>query len=273
LPEDKTKMLHAAAVKACDGLDGTADGLIQDPARCRFDPVVLQCKGDAADGCLMAEQVAAARELYAPVVHPGTKKLIYPGLAPGSELGWGEVAGPVPQRNGVDALKNAVFQNPAWDFSQFDLNSFPEATAKVGTGNNPLNADLRAYFKKGGKLLLYHGWNDTVVAPGSSIHFYQSVLRKVGKGSKAADAVRLFLVPGMAHCRGGEGPNDFDDLGALTAWVEQGKAPESMLASHVTGGKVDRTRPVCAYPQVAVYKGSGSIDEAANFACRMPPPE
>jgi feruloyl esterase len=115
---------------------------------------------------------------------------------------------------------------------------------------------------------MYHGWSDQMVGPGTSINYYTSVTNALGGPAKTMASVRLFMVPGMAHCRGGEGPNTFDAVTALEQWVERGKAPDQMLASHATNGVVDRTRPLCPYPQLAAYKGSGSTDEAANFSCR-----
>ena len=269
IPADKYQIIHRAAIKACDAIDGLEDGLIQDPTRCRFDPGVVQCEGTDDNGCLTGEQVATARRLYAPVVDPRTKKVIYPGLEPGSELGWGTVAGPQPFYAGPDTLKHLIFRDPAWDFRTLDMGSYEEVESKLGAGNNPMNADVHAFLKKGGKLLLYHGWNDTVVAPGESTGFFEGVLRAQGNTAKTADSVRLFMVPGMAHCSGGEGPDRFNMVAALEAWVEKGRAPDSIVASQVVGGKVTRTRPLCPYPRVALYKRSGSIDEAANFVCRL----
>src|SRR4029077_13387853 len=139
--------------------------------------------------------------------------------------------------------------------------------------NNVMNAtdpNLKQFFAHNGKLLLYHGWSDTNVATLNTIKYFKSVEDTMGGAAKTADNVRLFLEPGMGHCGGGEGPNVFDKVGTLEQWVEQGKAPEKIIASHLTEGKVDRTRPLCPYPQVAKSKGAGSIDDAANFACQMP---
>jgi feruloyl esterase len=270
IPASKYPVIHQAVMRACDSIDGLEDGLIQDPTRCRFDPGTLRCKGADQNGCLTVDQVAAARQLYAPVVNPRTKKMIYPGLQPGSELGWGTVAGPQPFSVGPDTLKYLFFKDHAWDFRTLDMSSYEEVESKLGAGNNPMNADVHAFLKKGGKLLVYHGWNDTVVAPGEGTRFYEGVLRAEGNTAKTTDAVRLFMAPGMGHCGGGEGPNRFNAVAALEVWVEKGKAPDSIVASHAVDGKVDRTRPLCPYPRVAVYKGSGSIDDAANFICRVP---
>jgi feruloyl esterase len=119
-----------------------------------------------------------------------------------------------------------------------------------------------------GKLLLYHGWADQNITPLATINYYNGVAEKLGGTKNTMDSMRLFMVPGMGHCRGGEGPDTFDVVGAMEQWVEKGKAPENMIASHNTQGKVDRTRPLCPYPQVAKYKGTGSTDDAANFVCK-----
>ena len=133
---------------------------------------------------------------------------------------------------------------------------------------NAIDPNLKNFFAHGGKLLIYHGWNDQLISPVNSVNYYNSVVKALGGASKDVASVRLFMVPGMGHCGGGEGPNTFDMVTALEQWVEHGKAPEQILASHVTNGASDRTRPLCPYPQVATYKGSGSIDAAANFICQ-----
>jgi feruloyl esterase len=134
--------------------------------------------------------------------------------------------------------------------------------------NNATNPDLSKFFGHKGRLLMYHGWNDQLIAPGNSINYYNSVAQKAGGVSKIDQNMRLFMAPGMTHCNGGEGPSSFDALTLMEQWVEQGKAPDVMVASHATQGKVDRTRPLCTYPKEAVYSGSGSTDEAANFSCK-----
>ena len=134
---------------------------------------------------------------------------------------------------------------------------------------NATNPDLTAFRQRGGKLLLYHGWRDQNFSAQSTINYYKSVLDTMGS-VQSAEWLRLFLAPGMGHCGGGEGPNAFDAVTALEQWVEHGKAPDVIIASHRTDGKVDRTRPLCPYPQVAKYQGTGSIDEAANFRCMLP---
>jgi feruloyl esterase len=133
-----------------------------------------------------------------------------------------------------------------------------------------MDPNVNPFFSRGGKLLLYHGWNDTLIAPQNSVNYYKSVRDTLAGASRVSDSFRLFMVPGMAHCRGGDGTDRFDVISAMEQWVEKGKAPDSILASRYAGDKVDRTRPLCPYPQVAVYRGTGSTDDAANFACKAP---
>ncbi len=134
---------------------------------------------------------------------------------------------------------------------------------------NDIDPNLKEFFGRGGKLLMYHGWSDQLIAPLNTVNYYESVRKSVG-AAKSANSVRLFMFPGMAHCGGGEGPNRFDSTGALAQWVERGEVPDRMMASHFTNGVVDRTRPLCPYPQVAAYKVGGSTDDAATLVCKAP---
>ncbi len=129
--------------------------------------------------------------------------------------------------------------------------------------------DLSKFFGHKGRLLMYHGWSDQLIAPGNSIDYYNSVGKKAGGVAKIDQNMRLFMAPGMAHCNGGDGPNTFDAVTLLEQWVEQGKAPDKMIATHATAGKADRSRPLCPYPQTAVYNGSGDTNDAANFSCKV----
>ncbi len=272
IPPAKYPVIHQAALNACDSRDGLKDGLIDDPTKCNFDPKVLLCKaGDGAE-CLTSPQVEAAKKIYSPAVNPRTGQQLFNSLVPGTELGWGvQAQGPEPSANIYDQYRYVVFKDPKWDWKTFDFDKdvvrgdLPENLVM-----NATDPDMKAFFAHGGKLLLYHGWSDTNVPTLNTIKYYKSVVDNLGGAVKASNNVRLFLEPGMGHCGGGEGPNAFDKVGALEKWVEQSKAPEVLNASHSTDGKVDRRRPLCPYPQVAKYKGTGSIDEAANFVCSAP---
>jgi feruloyl esterase len=272
IPRSKYAMIHQAAIGACDAGDGLKDGLIDDPSKCKFDPAVLLCQGADSPSCLTGPQVAAAQKIYSPATNPRTGQVLFSSLVPGTELGWAVPApGPDTNPNIWDQYRFVVFKNPAWDWRSFDFDADIERSE--GADNIVMNAtdpNLKPFVAHNGKLLIYQGWADTNVPAPNTIKYYRSVTDTLGGSSKTMSNVRLFLAPGMGHCRGGDGPNEFDKVTALEQWVEQGKAPERLIASHRADGKVNRTRPLCPYPQVAKYKGSGSIDDAANFACQAP---
>jgi feruloyl esterase len=272
IPPAKYPAIHRAALAACDAMDGVKDGVIGEPMKCSFDPGVLACKGDA-DGpdCLTKKQVAAARRIYTPATNPRTGAQIFPPMERGSELVWGRLAGgPQPIQLADDYFKYVVFEDQKWDFRTLNFDSdLAMAMKRDGGVLSATNADLRPFFARGGKLIQYHGWADQQVMPENSINYAKSVAASVGE-ARADASYRLFMAPGMGHCGGGDGPNQFDMLGALEAWREGGKAPAEVIASHATGGVVDRTRPLCAYPAVAKYKRTGSTDDAANFVCVRP---
>jgi feruloyl esterase len=268
IPPEKYRIIHQAALDTCDAEDGVKDGLISEPTRCAFDPGVLLCKGADAPTCLTAPQLKAAKTIYAPAVNPRTGKLLSPPLVPGTELGWGDDASQKPNANILDQYRYVVFKDPDWDWKTFDFDR--DATRGDLPENLVMNAtdpNLQPFFAHGGKLLLYQGWSDPRVPALQTINYYQSVVDRTGGSAKASNNIRLFVAPGMGHCGGGDGPNVFEKVGPLEQWVEHGKAPDQIVASHASAGKVDRTRPLCAYPQVAKYKGTGSIDDSANFLC------
>jgi feruloyl esterase len=270
IPPAKYGLIHKAALDACDAVDGVKDRLIEDPAVCKFDPKVLLCKGADGGDCLTAPQVEAARKIYSPGKNPRTGLELFPSLARGSELGWGALAGgPEPYNNTLDQYRYVVFQDANWDWHTFNFDGDIVRSEKPEyVVMNATDPNLRPFFAHDGKLLIYHGWSDPNVSPFNTIKYFKNVQDTLGGAAKTAGNVRLFMEPGMGHCSGGEGPNVFDKIGTLDRWVEEGKAPESITASHINEGKVDRTRPLCPYPLVAKYKGSGSVDEAANFVCK-----
>jgi feruloyl esterase len=263
-------------LNACDALDGLKDGLLTDPTRCVFDPQVLACKDADVPTCLTAPQIETVQKILTPPKNPQTGDVIYPTLEPGSELGWATLSGPEPFQPTVDHFKYVVFKDPNWDWKTLNFAGDVALADKID--NETINAtvtDLKPFFAHNGKLLLYHGFSDPNVPPQSTINYYKAVLDASGGAGddanpRLADSIRLFMVPGMGHCGGGEGPNTFDTVSALEQWKEQGRAPARIVASHRTAGHADRTRPLCPYPQVAKYKGSGSIDDEANFACELP---
>lgn len=270
IPASKYSILHEAAVNACDADDGLKDGLITDPTRCQFDPAVVDCTGADTSSCLTPPQVEAARKIYAPVVDPRTGEEVFAGLEPGSELHWGAIAGERPHPMYSDLARFLVFEDADWDFLTLDIGEHLEQARRADNGIlAATSTELTPFVDRGGKLLLYHGWEDQNISPRMTVGYYTDVQKAMG-AEQVVDAVRLFMVPGMGHCSGGDGPDSFDMLAALEQWREQGEAPARILASQVTDGRVTRTRPLCPYPQVAKYKGTGSSDQAENFACMAP---
>jgi feruloyl esterase len=269
LPHEKLAILHQAALDACDASDGVKDGVIRDTLSCHFDPAITQCKGTDTAACLSPEQVEAARKIYAGPVNPRTHEKIFPGLEPGSEISWYAFATPVFQ-NGASHFRYIVFKDPKWAPSTLNFDTDIAIAEKVDSGTlTATNPNLKPFFAHGGKLILYHGLSDGLIAPQNTINYYNAVLKATGPA--AAASMRLYLVPGMGHCYGGDGPNIFDLDTPLAAWIEDNKAPGPILALHFPPNapptKPNRTRPLCPYPEIAKYKGTGSTDDAANFAC------
>jgi feruloyl esterase len=266
LPPAKLAMLNAAVLNACDAGDGVKDGLLADPRTCRFDPSTLLCREGDAAGCLTAPQLQTVERVYAPVTTSGGA-LIFPGKAPGSETGWTAVStgasAPIPVALGSFQV---AYNDANWDWRTFDLDRDVRVVDERTGFVNAIDPDLRAFKARGGKLLMYHGWNDVLIVPGNSIDYYTSVLEEMGPDQ--SDWFRLFMAPGMGHCAGGVGPDQVDYVAAMERWREAGIAPDRLPAFRVTEGRVDMTRPLCPYPQVAVYTGVGSTNDAGNFVCR-----
>jgi feruloyl esterase len=269
IPQAKFALLHNAALAACDELDRVKDGVIENPRACRFDPAALLCKGADAPDCLTAAQVESARQIYSgPRDSRGGS--LFPGLERGSEAGWNTLAGARAMALAEETYKFLVFKDANWDYLTFNAErDMAVADRTIADTMNSTNPDLKPFFDRGGKLLMYHGWADPGIAPGNSINYYNSVVDTVGRAA-ASNSIRLFLLPGVGHCRGGDGPDTFDAMRALSDWVLGGPAPDRIVAQRVRNGQVDRTRPLCSYPQVARYKGSGNTDDAASFACVSP---
>ncbi len=281
LPSAKVEVLHKAAMAACDGNDGLVDGLIEDPPNCKFDPASIQCKDGDGPSCLTAGQVDTAKKIYAGAkFKDGTP--IYSGFEPGSELNWNFMIEKQPFSVNINYFKGMVFQDPNWDFRTFDVDRDTrlgiERTSKYVDGNNP---DLRPFKQAGGKLIIIASWNSMGLPPRSVVEYYKSVEKVMGGPEKTRDFARLFAVPGSGGCPGFmSNTQDFDAFDAMVQWVEKGKAPDKIIYSHReaagagagmgAAGKVFRTRPACAYPKLSKYKGSGDINDAANFSCVDP---
>ena len=277
VPNGKLPAIARAALAACDAGDGLKDGLIADPRQCRFDPAAILCTGNETADCLTPAQADSVRKVYEGFKDPTTGKLFWYGYEPSSESGWGgHIQNPfvVP----ISYFKYMAFANPEWDWRTFSFSDPKNAAAlwdasrRMGPLLDSVETDLTAFQRLGGKLLMYHGWLDQNISPRNSIHYYESLEETMGREA-TRDFARLFLAPGMQHCNGGPGPNTFDALAALESWIETKAAPRSIMASHSSDGRVDRTRPLCPYPEVGTYKGSGSVDDAANFACQLPAPK
>jgi feruloyl esterase len=263
LPREKLALLHGAVLNACDEVDGVKDGVLENPLACTFDPELLACKqGSDPASCLTPAQVDGVRRIYAGPSNPRTGQLIFAGLERGSELGWN----PVPVGYAADYFKYMVFKDPNWDPRTLNFDTHVEQASK---GANLIfdatAADISRFTKRGGKLIMYQGWAEPGIPPGNLVKYYEQIQQKT---STAKDSVRVFMVPGMGHCGGGNGTSTFDMVAALDAWRDSGIPPQQVNASRVRDGKVDRTRPLCAWPAVARYKGTGSIDDAANFVCQ-----
>lgn len=293
IPAKKLKAIEAAALAACDARDGVTDGVLDDPTKCVFDPAVLLCKGAETDECLTEKQIAALKKIYAGPRNAKGQQTI-PGFTPGGETGLGGwtpwITGATPTAAlqfffSTQAFKNMVYNDPSWDYKTFDLERDGKlADEKLAPVLNATDPDLKAFSARGGKLILYHGWNDAALPPINTVNYFQSVVAKLGQ-RQANGFMRLYMAPGVQHCAGGPGPDTFGQMVtsaqsdpqhdltlALERWVEQGAAPEQVIATKRQGANPQRTRPLCPYPQVARYKGSGSTDESANFTCVMEQP-
>ena len=275
---DKLPALGQAVTAKCDEVDGLKDGLIDDPRRCKFDPSrdLTKCEA-AADTpqCFTAAQIEALVKIYGgPRTSKG--KQVFPGEPLSGELGWAEnLVGPskVVLPRSESQMKLAMLDpapGPSWSYTMFNFDTDPARVSKAAAELNPRNPNLAPLKKRGGKIVQYSGWGDQQVNPFPGIEYYETVSKRMG-ATQTRDFYRLFMVPGMYHCSGGPGCGSVDWLAAVMDWVEKGSAPEQLVGAHVEQGKTTRTRTLCPYPQVARYKGTGSIDEAVNFSCAAPP--
>ena len=271
LSEEDRLLVHTAAVEACDRSDGIEDGVIDSPEACRFDPAVLECSGAKDASCLTTSQIDTVRMLYASPVNPETGRAIT-GLVPGSELNWTDLGWTRSARStGLEQYRYLVYADPEWTVDRFNFDTDVVKAEEMDNDTlNALDPNLKPFFDRGGKLIAYHGWSDAQISPLNATQYHQRVVEAVGSADEVHDSYRLFMAPGMGHCGRGEGPSIFDKMAPIEAWVEWGEAPDSIIASRQRDGAVDRTRPLCPYPQVAAYTGTGSTDEAENFVCQMP---
>lgn len=272
LPSSKLPALASAVMNACDARDGLTDGLIDDPRVCRFDPAALACKGAESDACLTEPQVQAVKTIYDGTRHARTEVELFPGWAYGSELGWRGYITDAKEPARIGLFTGWAFHHPQWNPRSFDFDRDVDYIDATLPFVNATSVDLRAFRKRSGKLIMYTGLADAVVPPQDTVNYYERAAAASGGLAATRQYFRFFPAPGMGHCGGGSAPNRFDTLSALEAWVEKGSAPERIVATQSESGKVVRTRPLCAYPSQARYKGSGSVDDEAHFVCQARPP-
>jgi Tannase and feruloyl esterase len=270
LPPEKLKLLNDAVLDKCDGNDGVKDRLIENPRHCNFDPGALKCTRTETASCFTPQQLETVNAAYSDL-RSSAGELLYPHLPFGGELGWRLPADATePGTIDIDIFRYIANQDPAWDWHNFDPAKDIDRALLHAKEIHATSPDLSKFKVHGGKLLIYHGWSDGGSAGSISalntISYYDSVLKQMGGDQH--DWLRLFLVPGMDHCGGGTGPNQFNKIAVLERWREQNEPPNSITAARVNeSGVIDMTRPLCPFPQQAVYKGNGSTNDAANFTC------
>src|SRR5262245_30468347 len=289
IPEEMLPVIARAAVSACDKNDGLADNIIADPSRCNFDPKSLACKSGETSGCLTPPQVTALQKIYDGPKNPRTGEPVFPGFARGSEAGWTGMVRPATAGSGLLVyFSNIVYQNRDWDLQTFnfdtDMAHTDQTTGRLG---NSTSTDYSRAIRRGVKIIHYHGWNDQTLQPAYSPQYYEQVVKANGGLEKTQGFYRLFMIPGMNHCSGGIGASNVGGVGqqippsrdaehdmmtALENWVERGAAPAQFIGTKYTDNQsstktVEFTRPICLYPTVARYKGTGDPTSAASFAC------
>ncbi len=269
VPQCKLDAATNAAVAACDKIDGVEDGVIEDPLRCTFDPKELVGK-DAGCGVITEADAAVIRAIWVgPKRRDGS--FMWYGLTRGASFA-GLSAPGMPNGITLEWWRDFLNQNPQWDwhtltreaYESYWTQSVEEFSAVIATDN----PDLSAFRDRGGKAILWHGLADQLIYPQGTMDYYKRVQQQMGGADKTSGFARLYLAPGVGHCGGGAGPAPGGQLDALVQWVEDGRAPEILTAvKRDQTGKVVRTRPLCQYPLVAKYKGTGSTDEVSNFVC------
>jgi hypothetical protein len=293
IPSSKLPAIARAVNEACDAQDGVSDGILNDPRKCHFDPAAIVCKAEESDQCLTAAQATALKKLYEGA-HDRQGTRIFPGLLPGAEDGPGGwslwITGPAPGKSLLFSFGNGfyggmVYDKADWNYKDADLGEAVKAAdTKMAKILNATEADLAAFKARGGKLILYHGWDDPAISALNSIDYYHSVVSAMGRENTEAFA-RLYMAPGMQHCGGGPGPDSFGQEGptpmaqdadhslqlSIERWVEKGTTPSAIIATkyagHGASEDVQMTRPLCAYPQIAKYKGSSDPNDAGSFVC------
>lgn len=294
IPANKIPAISAAVLAACDADDGLKDEILNEPQACHFDPAVMACKDADSESCLTPKQVAALKKIYSGPRN-GQGKQLFAGFVPGGESGPGGwphwITGEAPGNDLETAFANSFFKNMIATSEPVNLKTINVETAmKLADDQQARNLDaddpdLKAFVKRGGKLIVYHGWSDAALPPLATIQYFTNVQQVLGR--KLTDSfARLYMVPGMQHCGGGPGPDSFGQAGnaaapadpehnlqlALERWVEKGIAPDKIIATKYVRQpnappRTQMTRPLCPYPQIAKYNGSGDPNDAGSFAC------
>ncbi len=290
IPPEKLPAIDAAALAQCDKNDGLADGIISNPPSCHFDPMSIVCKGADGPACLTPAQAEGLQKIYDGPKNPRTGAPIFPGFAPGSEATWAGIIRPASGRADglVSYFSNLVFENQEWNPLTFDFDKdMAAADEKTGRLGNAVSLDYSRAKQRGVKIIQYHGWNDPTLQPAYSPQYFDEVAAANGGVAATEDFYRLFMVPGMTHCSNGPGASNFGGVGqqlppardaehdlvtALERWVEQGVPPAQFIGTKYTDAEpatrtVAFTRPLCLYPAVPQYKGTGNPDDAASFSC------
>ena len=299
LSDAKLQTLHKAVVSTCGAKSNglATDPFVSDPLACEFDPAKLTCKGADSDSCLTTSEVQTAKDFYSGPVNR-TGQATYYGWEPGSESagrsGWGFTQAAPNGEPAFDGLFKWVF-GPAWDWRKFDFDrDMQKVDAELGPAlNGVTRGNIDSFQARGGKLVMYQGWADTLVAPAQTLAFYEKLEKKFGGAKKVQEFARLFMAPGVMHCGGGDGPSAFNSTGgglskppsdkpeedifaATIHWVEDGVAPAQVVATKYVDGTpakgIALKRPLCAYPKKAWYKGSGDTNDAGNFSCSVEKP-
>jgi hypothetical protein len=279
LSEGDMKLLADAVVEKCDTLDGLKDGMIFNPEACHFDPKVLECSGEKQASCLTAAQVKTVKNVFGGP-HDSHGKAIYsnwPYDAGDGAMGWrmwmlggGFMPAPINVMIFPSFFNGLALEGvpPPIDIFKFNFDTDPDRIDKASAEINATSLDWSAFHKHGGKLLLYNGMSDPVFSAFDLIRYYKQIEEHNGGEARTEEFARLFLVPGMNHCGGGPALDDFDTLATMQKWVEDGAVPQRMISS----GQAfpGRTRPLCAYPQIAIYDGKGNPEDAASFSCQKP---
>jgi feruloyl esterase len=267
IPPEKWAMIHDTVVAACDARDGLKDGMVQNPLACNFDQRRLACKAGDEATCLTAPQMEALAAVIGGAHNPRTGEQVYPGFPLYTRLLPGPVAGRNPDSSAPTTFR-MLFNDPDWDYRTFNFDTDIARSDELGRGK--MNADeperLAKLFGRGGKILMYHGWDDPAISPLISIKLFNDAVAANRGASRPGtnDAIRLFMVPAKGHCG-----NPFDQMDPLVKWVEEGVAPDVITVPYKAppSGGTDRVLPVCPWPGVARYSGKGSPDEPSSFVC------